>query len=33
MSPSDFSWENYLKACEAKAAPEELFKPVSEMPL
>ncbi|XP_068682638.1 lethal(3)malignant brain tumor-like protein 4 isoform X1 [Montipora foliosa] len=29
MSPSDFSWENYLKACEAKAAPEELFKPIS----
>ncbi|XP_029187358.2 lethal(3)malignant brain tumor-like protein 3 isoform X1 [Acropora millepora] len=29
VSPSEFSWEKYLKICEAKAAPEHLFKPIS----
>ena len=29
MSAADFKWETYLKMCEAKAAPEHLFKPVS----
>ena len=29
MSATDFKWETYLKMCEAKAAPEHLFKPVS----
>lgn len=29
MSASDFNWEKYLKTCEAKAAPEHLFKPLS----
>ncbi|KAL9953264.1 hypothetical protein ACROYT_G040653 [Oculina patagonica] len=28
MSFSEFNWEKYLKACEAKAAPEHLFKPI-----
>jgi len=29
MSFSEFNWDKYLKVCEAKAAPEHLFKPVS----
>ncbi|KAM7433461.1 lethal(3)malignant brain tumor-like protein [Porites harrisoni] len=29
MSATDFKWETYLKMCEAKAAPEHLFKPIS----
>ena len=29
MLSSEFNWDKYLKTCEAKAAPENLFKPVS----
>lgn len=29
MSFSEFNWDKYLKVCEAKAAPEHLFKPIS----
>lgn len=30
MSASEFNWDTYLKMCEAKAAPEHLFKPISQ---
>ncbi|CAH3044292.1 unnamed protein product [Pocillopora meandrina] len=29
MLSSEFNWDKYLKTCEAKAAPENLFKPIS----